>query len=111
MTPALALAGVRALPWKIIGICAAGLFVAALILALKMERVHSAKLQLRVTELTNKLDDLAAQSKAAQERSAKALKEAKRNTAKVEIVARQIETPRPLSGRCETPQIVRSADI
>lgn len=49
MIPALALA--RGLPWKLIGFAALALMVAALVVALKMERQHSGKLKVQVEKV------------------------------------------------------------
>lgn len=46
------LLALKALPWKLVGWCALGLFVAALFVALKMEQAHSAKLAAQLHECT-----------------------------------------------------------
>jgi hypothetical protein len=40
-----------------------------------------------------------------------ALQRAKQGSAKAEAVARLVEAPAPLSGKCETPKAVLSAEL
>lgn len=104
-------AALKSIPWKLIGVCAAAVAFALLYAALQAEKRHSAKLQARVTILTATLDDLAAKSKAAQERAEIARQAAKREADKLRSQAERIEAPRPLSGRCETPAEIRELDL
>lgn len=76
------------------------------------------KLQIRLTETNAKLEiqneaiadmeaDMARRKKAAED----ALQRAKQGSAKAEEVARRIESPAPLSGKCRTSDLVLRADL
>ncbi len=89
-----------------------------LLLAKAGETRRADKLQVRLTETNAKLeiqndavDDLKADGERRKKAAEDALQRAKQGTARAEAVARQIEAPAPLSGRCETPKAVLSAEL
>lgn len=96
---------------KLIGYCALGLLVAGLILALSLERRHSAKLQAQVVSLNATLVSISEAKATQKAETVKNIVIADKGQKQAEVIAKRIETA-PLSLNCETPAaIMGSSDL
>lgn len=87
-------AAAKALPWKLIGYAALALFIGGLMLALKMERAHAAKLQAQIEKCAEaRKADRASYGRAQAEAAAKNLREVREIEQRQEEISREaVET-------------------
>lgn len=95
---------------KLLGYCALGLLVAALIVALSLERRHSRKLTERNAFLVSELQRITTAKDEQRKETVRTIVVAEKGNRDAERRARVVESA-PLEGQCKTPAEIMGSDI